>query len=427
MTASSRRTVITGLGLLTPIGCDVDSFWRSLLEGTSGIRPIRSFDASTMPTRIAAEIGGFDAKKYITDKFHRRSLRMMARPIQLGVSCANLALEQGKVDKNALDPARFGVEFGSGLIASELPDIADAARVSVNCQPGMADLEKWGSEGMSAIQPLWMLKYLPNMSACHISIMHNAQGPNNSITESDAASLLALGEAFRILCRDDADFFLVGGSESKINPTSLVRQCLFEQMSRRNDDPERACRPFDAGRDGLVLGEGAAVLVFEELEHARKRGAQVLAEVVGFGAAFDRRLDGTGLARVVQAALKDAGIGPDDLDHVNAHGLATRDADIWEARGLALALEGRRVPVFAAKGFLGNMGAAGGTAELAASILGLKHGVMPPSLNHDRSDPDCPIEVLSGAPRPVTRPYALKVGFTQMGQCGAIVIKKWQG
>jgi 3-oxoacyl-[acyl-carrier-protein] synthase II len=425
MTTSSRRTVITGLGLLTPIGCDADTFWRSLLEGRSGIHPIRAFDASSMPTRIAAEIPEFDAKLHV-EKSQRKSLRMMARPIQLAIACAQKALDQGKVDKSKLDPTRFGVEFGAGLIASELPDLADAARVSANCQVGAVDLEKWGAEGLGTIQPLWMLKYLPNMPACHISIMHNAQGPNNSITESDVASLLALGEAYRILARDDADFFLVGGAESKINPISLVRWCLFQQMSRRNEEPEKSCRPFDAGRDGLVMGEGSTVLVVEDLEHARRRGARILAEMVGFGAAFDRKQDGAGLARAVQAALNDAGIGPDDLDHVNAHGLGSCADDVWEARGLAQTLDGRRVPVFAAKGYLGNMGAAGGTTELAASILGLEHGVMPPSLNHDLTDPDCPIEVLAGASRPVTRPYVLKVGFTQMGQCGAVVIRKWQ-
>src|SRR4051794_6038994 len=384
MAASARRTVITGFGLLTPIGCDADTFWRSLLDGKSGVGPIRSFDPSSVETRIAAEIPGFDAKKYVTGREPRKSLNKMARPIQMAVSSANAALVHGKVDESKLDPTRFGVEFGAGLIATELPDLADASRVSVNCQPGHVDMEKWGAEGIPAIQPLWMLKYLPNMPACHISIMHNAQGPNNSITESDAASLLALGEAFRILGRDGADFFLVGGCESKINPVSLVRQCLFEQTSTRNDEPHRACRPFDAGRDGLVLGEGSGVLVVEDYEHAKRRGADVLAEVVGFGSAFDRKLDGSGLARAIKAAMKEAGVGPDDLDHVNAQGLATLKADVWEAKGLALALDGgsRRVPVFAAKGYLGNMGAAAGTTELVASILGLQHGLMPPSLNH---------------------------------------------
>jgi 3-oxoacyl-[acyl-carrier-protein] synthase II len=428
MASSSRRVVITGMGVLTPVGSTVDAFWQALVEGKSGIRPIRSFDVSSMPTRIAGEIPAFEAKTYITDRTHRKGLRMMARTIQMAISCANLALEQGKVDKSKLDPARFGVEFGAGLIASELPDLAEASRASTNCQPGHADLEKWGEAGIQAIQPLWMLKYLPNMPACHISIMHNAQGPNNSITESDAASLLALGEAFRILGRDGADFFLVGGAESKINPVSLMRQCLFEQMSRNNEQPERSCRPFDAGRDGLVLGEGSGVFVVEELEHAKRRGASILAEVVGFGAAFDRKLDGTGLARAIQAALRDAGVGPDDLDHVNAHGLGSKKADVWEARGIAKGLEGasRAVPVFAAKGYLGNLGAAAGTIELAASILAFNRGVMPGSLNHETTDPDCPIQVVSAA-RPIERPYALKVGFTQMGQCGAAVIRRWQG
>lgn len=422
MAASSRRAVITGFGLLTPIGCDADTFWRSLIDGKTAIGPIRSFDASSVPTRIAAEVPNFDAKKLV-GKEHRKGLRMMARPIQMAVGCANLALEQGKVDESELDPTRFGVEFGAGLIATELPDIGDASRASANCQPGHVDMTKWGTEGIPAIQPLWMLKYLPNMPACHVSIMHNAQGPNNSITESDAASLLALGEAYRILGRDAADFFLVGGTESKINPVSLVRQCLFEQTSKRNEEPEKACRPFDAGRDGLVLGEGSSVLVVEDAGHAAKRGATVYAEVVGFGAAFDRKLDGGGLARAIGAALREAGIGPDDLDHVNAHGLSTRKADVWEARGIAQALDGRRVPVFAGKGYFGNMGAAGGTTELVASVLGLRHGVMPATLNHEATDPDCPVEVIREN-RPVTKPYALKVAFTQMGQCGAVVIKK---
>src|SRR5262249_51530968 len=162
-------------------------------------------------------------------------------------------------------------------------------------------------------------KYLPNMLACHVSILHDARGPNNSITESDVASLLAVGEAYRILCRDQADFFLVGGAESKINPLSMVRQCLFEPMSRRNEEPPKACRPVDRGRDGLVLGEGAAVFVLEELAHAEARGARVLAEVVGFGAAFDAKQNGDGLARAIRAALADAGIGPEQIDHVNAH------------------------------------------------------------------------------------------------------------
>src|SRR5258708_4753398 len=272
MSGTSRRVVITGMGVLSPIGLDLASYWKSIQEGRGGVRSLQNLDVSGLPVRIGGEIQGFDIKKYLITKDQRKAIRMMARTIQLAVAGAELALADGAVDNSKLDPTRFGIEFGAGLIASELPELADAAKISANCQPGAVDLDKWGDQGLPAIQPLWMLKYLPNMLACHVSIFHNAQGPNNSITESEVASLLALGEAYRILVRDQADFFLVGGAESKLNPLSLVRQCLFGHLSRRNDAPERACRPFDRDRDGLVLGEGAGVLVVEELEHARRRG-----------------------------------------------------------------------------------------------------------------------------------------------------------
>ncbi len=426
MAASTRRAVITGLGVLSPIGLDAATFWQSLHAGKGGVRTISRFDASALPVRIAGEIPDFDAKKFV-EKSQRKSLRMMARTIELAVCAAQLALNDGKVDKSKLNPDRFGVEFGAGLIASELPELADAACVSANCQPGSVDLEKWGEQGLAAIQPLWMLKYLPNMLASHVSILHDARGPNNSITECDVASLLALGEAYRILCRDQADFFLVGGAESKINPLSLVRQCLFEPLSRRNETPEQACRPFDRDRDGVVIGEGAGVFVLEDLAHAEARGARILAEVVGFGAAFDVKLNGDGVARAIRAALTEAGIGPEQIDHINAHGLATKEADVIEARGL-LQIFGNvkpAVPVFAPKSYLGNLGAGSSTTELAASVLALQHGVLPGTLNYEHPDPACPLAVTTGEPRPVQRPYVLKVSFTQMGQCAALVLRKW--
>jgi 3-oxoacyl-[acyl-carrier-protein] synthase II len=426
MRPSDRRAVVTGLGVISPLGLDARALWTALAGGQSGVRPIQGFDASTLPVRFAAEVRGFDAKNYI-DKKDRKSLRVMARTIQLAVAAAQVAMDDSGVDQQRLDPSRFGVEFGAGLIATELEELGGAALVSANGRACSIDLEKWGEQGLSAIPPLWMLKYLPNMLACHVSILHNAQGPNNTVTEGDVASLLALGEAHRIIGRDQADFFLAGGADSKLNPLSMVRQCLFQHLSHRNDAPEKACRPFDRRRDGIVLGEGGGVLVLEELEHARRRGARIYAEVVGFGAAFDRDQSGAGLARAVRAALAEAGVGPDEIDHVNAHGCGGIEADAREARGLHAVFGDCRppVPVFAAKSYFGNLGAGGSTAELIASLAALEHGVLPPTLNYEEPDPACPVTVAAGTPRPVGRPHALKVGLTDLGQCAAVVVRKW--
>jgi 3-oxoacyl-[acyl-carrier-protein] synthase II len=426
MTASSRRIVITGIGLISPLGLSLDAFWTALCQGRSGIRRIRSFDASGLPVQIAGEIDRFDAKLYL-DKKDRKSLKVMARPIQLAIATAQLALDQGAVDKSQLDPERFGVEFGASLIASELAELGVASQLSANCQPAIVDLDKWGEQSLPSMPPLWMLKYLPNMLACHVSILHNAQGPNNTITEANAAGLLALGEAYRIIARDQADIFLVGGADSKVNPLSLARQCLFEPLSRRNEAPEQASRPFDRRRDGTVLGEGGAVFVLEELEHARRRRARILAEVVGFAATFDRARSGAGIARAVRAALTEAGVQPSNVDHVNANGTSDVDSDVAEAAGLREVFGDCRppVPVFAAKSYFGNLEAGSGPVELAASLLALEHGVLPRTLNYEEPDPACPICVAAGEPCPVTRPYVLKVSFTDMGQCAALVCRKW--
>lgn len=426
MSSSSRRAVLTGIGAINAIGQDAASYWESLQQGRSGIRRIELFDASGLPVQIAAEVPDFQAKNYLT-KTHRKNLRVMARTIQLAVAAAQLALDEGKVDTQALDPTRFGVAFGAGLIATELIELGEASQVCVNSGQKRASFEEWGDEAIPKINPLWMLKYLPNMLACHVSIIHNAQGPNNSITESDVASLLALGESYRILMREGADFFLVGGAESKLNPLSMARQCLFEPLSRDQKDPSKACRPFDRDRNGMVLGEGGTVLVLEDLEHAKKRGARIYAEMVGLGASFDRERNGKGLARAIRAALTEAGIGPEEIDHINAHGLGTVEGDAWEAQGIQEVFGNcsAPVPVLAAKSYIGNLGAGGGVSELAASILALENGIVPCTLNYENPDPACPVSVIAKEARPVEKPYVLKLSFTNMGQCAAVVIKKY--
>jgi 3-oxoacyl-[acyl-carrier-protein] synthase II len=306
-----------------------------------------------------------------------------------------------------------------------LPELGAAAQISANCQPGSVDLQKWGAEGLAAMPPLWMLKYLPNMLACHVSILHDAQGPNNTITEGDVGSLLALGEAWRILGRDLADFSLVGGGDSKINPLSFVRHTLFLPMSRRNQAPEKASRPFDRGRDGIVLGEGAGVIVLEDLEHAQKRNAHIYAEVVGFASAFDSRKSGAGLVRVMQGALAEAGIGPEQVDHVNAMGYSSPEADAREAAAIREVFGTSGATVLGVKSYLGNLGAGSSLTELIASVLALENGTLPATLNYEEADPQCPVSVASQT-RPIARPYALKLSFTEMGQCAAVVVRKWE-
>ena len=337
-----RRTVITGSGALTPIGGDVGEIWRALRDGASGVGPVRAFDVSRFPTRIAGEVKDFNARKHFDNKDPNektvgKSLRMMARTIQLGLVASKLAMADANLARGQFDPTRVGVVFGSSMIAIDVDDIVAPSKAASDGSPGPVDLLGWGDK-LETVEPTWMLKYLPNMAACHVSILHDLQGPSNSLTADDVASLLAVGEAFRSVERGQADAFLVGGSDCKFSYLSLSRHALFLPLSRRNDQPEKACRPFDRDRDGMVLGEAGAVLVVEELGHAKKRGANIRAEIAGYGAAFDRSRDGSGLARAILAAFGQAGVGPEDLDHVNAHAYGVPESDAWEARGLCAAL-----------------------------------------------------------------------------------------
>ena len=424
MSVANRRVVLTGIGVVSSIGMDAAAYWDGLARGQCGIKTIRAFDPAPLATRFAGEIVDFDIKKYLVTRDERKQIRVMARTIQLAVAAASLALADSNVDSKKLDPTRFGVEFGAGLIPSELDELGMASYLSTAENSHNVDLKLWGEKGIGNIPPLWMLKYLPNMLACHVSILHNAQGPNNTITEGEVASLLALGEAVRIIQRDQSDFMLVGGADSKLTPLSMVRQTLFGRMSRCNETPEQAVKPFDARRSGIAFGEGSGVLVTEELEHARRRGADILGEIAGFGSAFDRGLTGKGLARAIRLALARARISAQDIDHVNAHGLGSIKLDAFEARGIHEVF-GMSAPVWAVKPNIGSLSAGSGTTELAASLLAFKHGVLPPTLNYQAPDPACPVLVLT-TPRPIAKPYFVKIGFTDMGQCAAVVCRRWE-
>ena len=353
----SRRAVITGIGVITPLGHDLASFRAGLLAGTPGVRRTTAYDASRLPCPLFAELEpAFDPKKFIpaTNKEGRKGLSKMAKTIQMGLCASQLCMDDAALKKGDVPPARFGIEFGCVMVATDIADLAKAGQVSVGGE--QVNLEKWGRLGQPEIIPVWLLKFLPNMPACHTSIFFDAQGPNNTITVEDAAGLLALGEAYRLLVRDSADFFLVGGCESKLNPVSNSRLNAFTTFTKRHDAPGSAVRPFDTNRDGTVLGEAATTFALEELDRAKARGAKIYAEVVGFASGFDRGLTGKVLATVIRNALKEANITPADVDHVNAHA-AGYDYDAFEAKAI-LEVFGKSTPVIALKGQIGHSGAA---------------------------------------------------------------------
>lgn len=425
MVTKTRRAVITGVGLITPIGTGPAAVWAALKAGTSGVRQITAFDPTFLPCRIAGEVPDFVAKAVI-EKSYRKSLNAMARPVQLGVVGAQFAMQDAGLAKGAVAPERLGVEFASVMGATELNDLARMSKVA-SAGPGRpVDMEVWGRAGVPEMPPMWMLKYLPNMPACHATILFDAQGPSNTLIPNDAAGVQAVGEALRILQRGAADVMLVGGSEAKINPLSQSRFNSFAPLTRTTDfPPEQAVRPFDRDASGTCLGEGAGAFGLEELGHAQARGAKLLGEVVGYAAGLDRGLTGATFSRVIRTALADAGIQPGDVDHVNAHGTGVPEFDAFEARAIH-GVFGRAVPVFAPLSRFGNMGAASGVVELLCSLLALQHGELPGTLNHDHPAADCPIAVHTGDPRKVTKPYVVKVSSTDLGQCGAVVVRKWE-
>jgi 3-oxoacyl-[acyl-carrier-protein] synthase II len=423
MSNSDIRTVITGFGLLTPVGLGREAAWQGILSGKSAVHRINSFDPSGLEVQIGAELPGWDAKLFV-DKKDRKSLKTMGKAIQFGFAAGAMALQDARISAGQVDPTRLGISFGAATIASELDELTYAATKTVPPDANQVNMKIWGVEGMPAMPPLWLLKYLPNFSAAHVSILQNAQGPSNSITMVDVAGNLAIAEARRIIQRGLADVMLTGGPDSRINPLSIVRMQMFYPLSRQNERPEEACRPFDRDRSGIVLGEGAGILVLEELEHAQKRNATIYAEVVGTGDACDVKGDGSGIARSIVAALKSAQISAKDLDHIVAQGFGDKHFDTIEAKAIHSVLGEDCPPVFAAKGAIGNTGAASGGIETAISALALHHGTIPPSLNCTNPDPECPIPVNAG-PKKSTKDYSLKLCFSDLGQSSALVLKRW--
>lgn len=410
--------VITGVGVVSPIGIGTAAFWNSLEGQTCGIRRISAFDTSASGIHYGGEILDFDAKDYVKP---RKSLKVMSRDIQLGVVAASLATEAAGLSAASISPERIGVVFGADMINCELDELANTYRRSV--VDGKFDFRHWGTAAMEDVYPLWMLKYLPNMAACHIAIAHDARGPNNSHSLRECSSLMAMSEAARVVERGHADVMIGGGTGTWLHPLLWVRSTLLP-VTRREGPPETLLRPFDASRDGSLFGEGSAAIVLERREHAAARGAKPLGRVIGYGTSHESRegrpMEGAGVRRAIQAALRSADLKPSDLGHVNAHGLSSLEDDRAEAQ--AIQAELGDVPVTAPKSFFGNLGSGTGAVEAVASILAIQQGRVPVTLNYERPDPACPVNVVHGKALTGTQPTALVLNHSWMGQSVAMII-----
>ncbi len=430
-----RRVVITGCGVISPIGSSLQAVWDSLVARRSGVGLIQSFPSESLPAKAGAEVRDFtghidnfgplsaELKKTI-----RKGLKVMCREIQLGVAATQLALVDASLDPSAFAPERIGVTFGSDYIMTLPEEFAAGVKACLN-EAGRFEWPRWAEQGMPQVTPLWLLKYLPNMPACHVAIYNDLRGPNNSLTVREASSNLALAEAYSTIARGSAEVVLTGATGGRVHPLRTIHTAMQEELAQGDGDPVSFSRPFDRRRHGMVVGEGAATLVLEELEFARARGAKILGELVGQGAsavlapnAVARRE--RSMENAMRAALRAAELSPDQVGHVHAHGLSTRHSDVEEAQAIAGVFGSRPVPVVAAKSYFGNLGAAGGMVELLTSLLALEHGHLFPTLNYEEPDPECPLAVVVDANVP-SGDSVLSVNVTPQGQASAVVVRRF--
>jgi 3-oxoacyl-[acyl-carrier-protein] synthase II len=429
----NRRVVITGLGAVTPVGNDVAAVWNAVREGRSGIGPITHFDASKFPTTFAAEVKDYDFDAVVKDATPFASA---GRNVRFAVGAATQAVEQsGLLDDpaHAPDPTRFGVYLGAGEGQQDFPTFMQmVAEAQAN---GDLDLARFTELGLERLDAQVELEQEPNMPAAHLSALFDAQGPNLNCLTACAASSQAIGEATEIIRRGDADVMLSGGAHSMIHPFGLTGFNLLTSLSTRNDDPQAASRPFDAERDGFVLGEGAGMVVLEELSRAKARGAEILGEVMGYGSSADAyritdiHPEGRGAVACIGGALKDAGVNPDGLDYVNAHGTSTLVNDRTETAAIKQSLGeyAAGTPVSSTKSMMGHLIAAAGSVEAILCLLAIRDGVLPPTINYTTPDPECDLDYIPNAARDAKVNRALSNSFGFGGQNVSLILGRFTG
>ncbi len=430
------RVVITGFGAISPLGLTANDTWAGLCAGRCGISKITSFDPAGFACQIAGRVPDYRIQDYVP-KNYRKAAKLMCRDIELAVIAANEAIVHSSLVTKGTDPEnvninpeRFAINIGAGFISCDLVELAPAAAASVT--GGEFDIQKWGSHGIELVPPLWLLKYLPNMLACHISIIHDIQGPSNSITCGEAGAAIAIIEAAQVIQRGGSDIALAGGAETKANPMNVTRQCLLKRATTENNhDPVSACRPFDADARGSVFGEGSGIVILENLDNAEKRDAKIYAEFVGAGQsnsinpAYEHlEPDGKGIQIAIEKALAEAQIEPEQLDLIIPHGTGIPQDDLAESKAIEIALgkAGTKVAVWPTKSMLSNTGAACGALDAVAAIFAINEGKIPAARNFDRKTIGCNLNIVKEPIKKEIR-YALCCSYTFGGQTTAIVLK----
>lgn len=426
---NSRRVVITGLGVLAPGGIGAQPFFDLVSQGRSGLGPVELYELDSFRLKTAGEVKDFEPKKFVEN---RKSLKVMARDIQLAMGAAKLATEDACLNEKKPDLTRFGVNLGAGLINTSVTELGPAVQESIG-DNGEFDIRKYGSEGMRALTPLWLLKYLPNMLACHISILYDAQGPSNTLTTGCAASTQAIGEAFHIINRGDADVMIAGGAESKLDPLSWARFEMLNLLTQNGAAPEKAVRPFDAARDGFVNGEAAAIVILEELEHAKKRGVPIYGEITGFGSTANpspvlKKVDARAQSYSMKMALNEAQVNLDEIDYIHAHGLGLKVTDKLETDAMkdCFGQQAYKIPASSTKGATGFIGTAAGALGVATTLLSMKNQVIPPTINCENPDPECDLDYVPLKAREKKVKTALVNTFGLVGQNGTLCIKAFE-
>jgi len=411
----TQRVVVTGMGVVTALGSDLPTFWNNLLEGKSGVSLIEAFDTTEYPTKIAAEIKNFDPASYNIDK---KEARKMDRFVQFGVVASKLAIEDAalSIGENA-DPERVGVIVGSGI-------------------GGLGTWEEQHTilmeKGPRRVSPFFIPMMIANMASGQISMLTGAKGPNTAAVSACATGTHSIGDSFKMIQRGDADVMICGGAEATIRPIGMAGFCSMRAMSTRNDEPEKASRPFDVDRDGFVMGEGAGVLILESLEHAQARGARIYAEVIGYGMSGDAYHmtdpDPEGAARCMKKAIRDAGISPDAIEYINAHGTSTGAGDKSETAAIKKTFgdHAYKLAVSSTKSMTGHLLGAAGGVEAVILGLTLQNGVIPPTINLDRPDPECDLDYVPNQAREANVRTALSNSFGFGGHNATIIMRKYE-